>query len=146
MQVQTDATRRYLGHIEDAQATSDSDVAAKLQQSTTDFHKMQCMWKNGLIKRRMKFRMLRRFQQQMMFGGAVSWMLDAATRRALNSWSSDKTAIITGRSRKEENKRRTLNAALTIRRHRRRRVGLMIGTVARQHPLVGCAGMSDCAE
>eukprot|EP01043_Picozoa_sp_COSAG02_P030938 COSAG02_NODE_1998_length_10148_cov_30.517663_13_plen_64_part_00 len=47
-----------------------------------------------------------------MFGGAVSWMLDAATRRALNSWSSDKTAIITGRSRKEENKRRTLNAAL----------------------------------
>jgi len=32
VQVQTDATRRYLGHIEDAQATSDSDVAAKLQQ------------------------------------------------------------------------------------------------------------------
>ena len=26
----------------------------------------------------------------------------------------DKTAVITGRSRKEENKRRTLNAALTI--------------------------------
>eukprot|EP01043_Picozoa_sp_COSAG02_P035766 COSAG02_NODE_2581_length_8490_cov_31.587534_4_plen_107_part_00 len=71
-------------------------MAAKLQQSTTDFHKMQCMWTNGLIKRRMKFRMLRRFQQQMMFGGAVSWMLETnvaidvvmqqAQRDSANSW------------------------------------------------------------
>ena len=50
-----------------------------------------------MISMKDKFRMLMRYIQQMIYGGAVTWFLDDSTCAALNSWSSDKTSIITGK-------------------------------------------------
>ena len=46
--------------------------------------------------------------QQMIYGGAVTWLLDRSTCQALNGWSADKAAHITGRTRREECSERTL--------------------------------------
>ena len=51
------------------------------------------------------------------------WFLDSSTCEALNGWCSDKTSIITGRSRKAENRNRTLDVERAIRYHRHKRVG-----------------------
>lgn len=101
----------------------DIDLRTKLRKSSADFHKAGHMWRHDMISMKDKFRMLMRYIQQMIYGGAVTWFLDGSTCEALNGWSSDKTSINTGNSRREENRKRTLDVERAICYHRHKRVG-----------------------
>ena len=62
-----------------ATAGSDRDVKTKLGKSTIDFHKVGHMWRHDMISKYDKFRMLMRYIQQMIYGGAVGWLLRHGT-------------------------------------------------------------------
>ena len=55
--------------------TSDIDLRTKLRKSSVDFHKAGHMWWHDMISMKDKFRMLMRYIQQMIYGGAVTWFL-----------------------------------------------------------------------
>ena len=80
--IPSDFDRRYLGHMEMAMAGSDRDLRAKLQRSTTDFHKVRHMWQHDMIDKHDKFRMLMRYIQQMIYGGEPYDRCHATSDRA----------------------------------------------------------------
>lgn len=113
----------YLGHLTSADGCTTTDMRSRMRSSTTGFNQAMHLWKHTRIRRRDKFRMLRRYVMKLVYAGADTWLLDKPAQRALNNWAARKTQLLTGRTVHEECRRRTVDIVAMLRHWWRRRVG-----------------------
>ena len=86
---------KYLGHLTSADGRTTTDMRSWMCSSTTGFNQAMHLWKHTHIRRRDKFRMLRRYVMKLVYAGADTWLLDKPARRALNNWAARKTRTLT---------------------------------------------------
>ena len=111
---------KYLGHLTSADGRTTTDMRSRMRSSTTGFNRAMHLWKHTRVRRRDKFRMLRRYVMKLVYAGADTWLLDKPARRALNNWAARKTRTLTGRTVHEECRRRTVDIVAMLRHWRRR--------------------------
>ena len=140
---------RHLGTQQEANASTDFDVHARLNLARVRFNEMHCTFKSTTLSTSLKLRLFKVCTCTVARYGSESWNLTAATRRKIRGWCAKCLATITKRTHAEEARPSTtaFDLVLAIRAQRTAWLGQMLRysdkDITRQALLAWCLTEDD---